>query len=106
MTRIARGAVIKLAAKIDDFHEVLRVLVSRTRCGILHAAPLSGERTKHRRLLRPRLCSAPLRKALRHSASKDARKRAYGAASGERGLKMPYNPAVDLNCTPARCRCC
>src|SRR6201991_2336944 len=37
-------------------------LVSRTRCGILHAAPQSRDRTKHRRSLRPRLCSAPLRK--------------------------------------------
>jgi hypothetical protein len=36
--------------------------VSRTRCGILHAAPQSRDRTKHRRPLRPRLCSAPLRK--------------------------------------------
>jgi hypothetical protein len=36
--------------------------VSRTRCGILHAAPQSRDRTKHRRQLRPRLCSAPLRK--------------------------------------------
>jgi catechol 2,3-dioxygenase len=36
--------------------------VSRARCGILHAAPQSRDRTKHRRSLRPRLCSAPLRK--------------------------------------------
>jgi hypothetical protein len=36
--------------------------VSRTRCGIVHAAPQSRDRTKHRRSLRPRLCSAPLRK--------------------------------------------
>ena len=35
--------------------------VSRTRCGILHAAPQSRDRTEHRRPLRPRLCSAPLR---------------------------------------------
>src|ERR1700760_748538 len=40
-------------------------LVSRTRCGILHAAPQSRDRTKHRRSLRPRLCRAPLRKGLR-----------------------------------------
>jgi len=37
-------------------------LVSRTRCGILHAAPQSRDRTKRRRSLWPRLCSAPLRK--------------------------------------------
>jgi hypothetical protein len=36
--------------------------VSRTRCGILHAAPQSRDRTKRRSSLRPRLCSAPLRK--------------------------------------------
>src|ERR1700710_1019323 len=40
----------------------LSLIVSRTRCGILHAAPQSRDRTKHRRSLRPRLCSAPLRK--------------------------------------------
>ncbi len=40
-----------------------RVYVSRTRCGILHAAPQSRDRTKHRRSQRPRLCSAPLRKS-------------------------------------------
>ena len=36
--------------------------MSRTRCGILHAAPQSRDRIKHRRSLRPRLSSAPLRK--------------------------------------------
>jgi hypothetical protein len=40
-------------------------LVSRTRCGILHAAPQSRDRTRHRSPLRPRLCSASLRAALR-----------------------------------------
>src|ERR1700733_10769551 len=40
----------------------LEAVVSRTRCGILHAAPQSRDRTKHQRSLRPRLCSAPLRK--------------------------------------------
>src|SRR3978361_641878 len=40
-------------------------LVSRTRCGILHAAPQSRDRTKHRALLRPRLCSAPRREVRR-----------------------------------------
>src|SRR3954466_11478811 len=39
--------------------------VSRTRCGILHAAPQSRDRTKRRRSLRPRLCSAPRRKERR-----------------------------------------
>src|SRR4051794_34622100 len=38
-------------------------MVSRTRCGILHAAPQNRDRTRHRRSLRPRLCSAPLRKS-------------------------------------------
>jgi hypothetical protein len=33
--------------------------VSRARCGILHAAPQNRDRTEHRRLVRPRLCSAP-----------------------------------------------
>jgi hypothetical protein len=37
--------------------------VSRTRCGILYAAPQSGDRTEHLALLRPRLCSATLRKS-------------------------------------------
>ena len=32
--------------------------VSRTRCGILYAAAQSRDRTKHRRPLRPRLCTA------------------------------------------------
>src|SRR5436305_11962262 len=40
-------------------------IVSRTRCGILHAAPQSRDRTKRRRSVRPRLCSAPLREELR-----------------------------------------
>src|SRR3954453_16092219 len=40
-------------------------LVSRTRCGILHAAPQSRDRPKRRRSLRPRLCSAPRREELR-----------------------------------------
>src|SRR6195952_2852889 len=44
--------------------------VSRARCGILHAASQNRDRTNHRRPLRPRLCSAPLREELRHSASK------------------------------------
>jgi hypothetical protein len=35
--------------------------VSRTRCGILHAAAQSRDRHEHRSLLRPRLCSASLR---------------------------------------------
>src|SRR4051794_39778399 len=57
-----------------------RTLVSRTRCGILHAAPQSRDRTKHRRSLRPRLCSAPRREerraALRpgHGASPEQRR--------------------------------
>src|SRR3954452_12877045 len=34
-------------------------LVSRTRCSVLHAAAQSRDRTEHRPLLRPRLCSAP-----------------------------------------------
>src|SRR6201985_2735614 len=38
-------------------------LLSRTRCGILHAAPQSRDRYERRRLVRPRLCSAPLRKS-------------------------------------------
>ena len=38
-------------------------MVSRARCGILHAAPQNRDRTKHRRSVRPRLCSAPLRKS-------------------------------------------
>src|SRR4051794_3183267 len=35
--------------------------VSRTRCGILHAAPQSRGRARHRSALRRRLSSAPLR---------------------------------------------
>src|SRR3954452_9196256 len=38
-------------------------LVSRARCSVLHAASQNRDRTKHRRSLRPRLCSAPLRKS-------------------------------------------
>ena len=34
-------------------------LVSRARCGILHAASQNRDRTGRRRSLRPRLCSAP-----------------------------------------------
>ncbi len=37
--------------------------VSRTRCGILHAAPQSRDHTKRWSLLRPRLSSAPFRKS-------------------------------------------
>jgi hypothetical protein len=37
--------------------------VSRTRCGILHAAPQSRDRNEHRRLVRSRFCEAPLRKS-------------------------------------------
>jgi hypothetical protein len=40
-----------------------REIVSRTRCGILHAAAQSRDRTRHRRSLRPRLSNAPLRKS-------------------------------------------
>jgi hypothetical protein len=36
--------------------------VSRTRRGILDAAAQSRDRIEHRHPLRPRLCSAPLRK--------------------------------------------
>src|SRR6201991_4869962 len=39
--------------------------VSRTRCGILHAAPQSRDGTKRRSLVRPRLSSAPRRKRRR-----------------------------------------
>jgi hypothetical protein len=52
--------------------------VSRTRCGILHAAPQSRDRHEHRRLVRPRLCSAPLRKCY--------------ALRCVRGTKLPYLP--------------
>ena len=41
------------------------MVVSRTRCGILHAAPQSRDRTKHRRLVRPRISSAPRREERR-----------------------------------------
>src|ERR1700710_1671909 len=37
-------------------------LVSRARCSALRAASQNRDRAKHRRSLRPRLCSAPLRK--------------------------------------------
>src|SRR6185295_9656400 len=36
--------------------------VSRARCSVLHAASQNRDRTKRRRPVRPRLCSAPLRK--------------------------------------------
>src|SRR4051794_36262891 len=39
--------------------------VSRTRCGILHAAAQSRDRSDRCASLRPRLCSAPLREELR-----------------------------------------
>jgi hypothetical protein len=62
-------------------------MVSRTRCGILHAAPQSRDRTKRRRLLRPRLCSAPLRKGY-----------ALRCVRGTRTLvlRMKLAPAVTL----------
>src|ERR1700712_5711717 len=41
---------------------VIKDLVSRTRCGILHAAPQSRDRYERRCLIRPRLRSAPLPK--------------------------------------------
>src|SRR4051794_13984755 len=41
--------------------------MSRTRCSVLHAAAQSRDRPRHRRLVRPRLCSAPLREGL-HAA--------------------------------------
>src|SRR5947209_11287658 len=41
------------------------VSVSRTRCGILHDAAQSRDRTNHQRFVRPRLCSAPRREERR-----------------------------------------
>src|SRR5205085_6728279 len=61
------GIAGKQVGKIGHKHFLSSwpVSVSRTRCGILHAAPQSRDRTKHRRSVRPRLCSAPLREELR-----------------------------------------
>jgi hypothetical protein len=53
------------------------------------SAAQSRERTEHGGLVRLRLGSAPRREGRRHSASKDARKRAYGATSGARDLGIP-----------------
>jgi hypothetical protein len=39
--------------------------VSRARCGILHAAPQNRDRTECRRLVRPRISSAPRREVRR-----------------------------------------
>src|SRR3954453_4495343 len=65
--------------------------VSRTRCGILHAAPQSRDRTKLCAPLRPRLCSAPLRKG--HSASK-TRVNALMALRCVRGTDLLSETAV------------
>src|SRR6201985_3412293 len=51
--------------------------VSRTRRGILHAAPQSRDRTKRRSSLRPRLCSAPRREEAARCAASGARKRSH-----------------------------
>jgi hypothetical protein len=51
----------------------LQTFVSRARCGFLHAAPQNRDRTEHRRLLRPRLCSAPLRKNYALHRARDTR---------------------------------
>src|SRR5438128_388251 len=51
-------------------------IVSRTRCSVLHAAPQSRDRTKHRVLLRPRLSSAPrreVRRAAQHPGHESSR---------------------------------
>src|SRR4051794_1938849 len=63
----ARTAIapMMINAKLRINRSVRRIIfsVSRTRCSVLHAAAQSRDRNKHRRLLRPRLCSAPLRKS-------------------------------------------
>ncbi|HEV7879619.1 hypothetical protein [Bradyrhizobium sp.] len=54
-----------MARSGEMFREGSTCPVSRTRCGVLHAAPQSRDRTKRRRLLRPRLSSAPRREGRR-----------------------------------------
>src|SRR3954447_22485472 len=51
--------------RLSESMAQLHFPVSRTRCGILHAAPQSRDRTKRRRFVRPRLCSAPRREERR-----------------------------------------
>src|SRR4051812_43817473 len=86
--------------------------VSRTRCGILHAAPQSRDRTKHRRSLRPRLWSAPRREERRTALPSGARKphckrQIYrktldsSALSAERPFWKRYGPLMDLITTTA-----
>jgi hypothetical protein len=50
-------------AKVWLFEICIADLVSRARCSALRAASQNRDRTKHRRFVRPRLCSAPLRKS-------------------------------------------
>src|SRR4051794_16410553 len=58
---LARGVSLSLVILSSTFSGP----VSRTRCGILHAAAQNRDRTRRRTSLRPRLCSAPLREELR-----------------------------------------
>src|SRR5436305_5050039 len=73
---------------------VSKALVSRPRCGILHAAPQSRDRTKHRCSLQPRLCSAPLREVLRAALRPGQAFKSLRAAIG-RERKWPDDIQAD-----------